>query len=216
VCRTGFCRASRVDVLQSSGNLLFRIVPFHASGWQESRNLRRDPAISKPLDAKARCPRECLAPEGDRPIAAGAALAIPMSLRMARGMPRHVRRDNGLRFMAEPIRGCSQRVSVEDIARRASESLRNRQLTRVLQHVARRAAEAIEDNSGHGSGASLRSPARSVQDTRESSRKSRHPAAFPTWRGSNESRGTRGVLSVGRSEKADENRLCPVNRITRS
>ncbi len=57
--------------------------------------------------------RECLALEVDRSITADKVLDVLLNLFMTRGVPKHIRSDNGPEFIAEAIRGYLERIGVE-------------------------------------------------------------------------------------------------------
>ena len=57
--------------------------------------------------------RECLALEVDRSITADRVLDILTNLFLTRGVPRHIRSDNGPEFIARAIRGHAERVGLE-------------------------------------------------------------------------------------------------------
>jgi putative transposase len=59
--------------------------------------------------------RECLALEVDRSITAERMLDILTNLFMTRGVPRHIRSDNGPEFIARAIRGYLERIGVETL-----------------------------------------------------------------------------------------------------
>lgn len=57
--------------------------------------------------------RECLALEVDRSITADRVLDVLTSLFLSRGVPKHIRSDNGPEFIARAIRGHAERAGLE-------------------------------------------------------------------------------------------------------
>lgn len=57
--------------------------------------------------------RECLALEVDRSITADRVLDVLTNLFLTRGVPKHIRSDNGPEFIAKAIRGHGERVGLE-------------------------------------------------------------------------------------------------------
>lgn len=59
--------------------------------------------------------RECLALEVDRSITSERVLDVLTNLFMTRGVPKHIRSDNGPEFIAQAIRGYLERIGVETL-----------------------------------------------------------------------------------------------------
>ena len=57
--------------------------------------------------------RECLALEVDRSITADKIVDVLVNLFMSRGVPKHIRSDNGPEFIAKEIRKHAQRTGLE-------------------------------------------------------------------------------------------------------
>ena len=84
--------------------------------------------------------RECLALEVDRGMTADRRAGRADELFLTRGVPRHIRSDNGPEFIATAIRRHGRAGGLGDAVHRAGQSVGERLRRVVLQPAARRAA----------------------------------------------------------------------------
>ena len=85
--------------------------------------------------------RECLALEVDRSLPAERVLDVLTHLFLTRGVPEHIRSDNGPEFIATAIRGHAQQRGPGDVVHRAWCAVAERLCRIVLQSAARRVVE---------------------------------------------------------------------------
>jgi putative transposase len=85
--------------------------------------------------------RECLALEVDRSITADRVLDILTNLFLTRGVPKHIRSDNGPEFIAQAIRRHAERAGLEMLVRRAGRPWENGYAESFFSRLTGRAAE---------------------------------------------------------------------------